>query len=63
MVMRAFADKNGQPRVPLEMVVTDINNKFIQATYDTMRPGMVPPQPGDYVEPVLRTVPAPAPPR
>jgi hypothetical protein len=62
MVMRAFADKNGQPRTPVEMVVTDINGRLIQATYDTMIPGVVPPKPGDYVEPV-RQGPTPAPAR
>jgi hypothetical protein len=62
MVMRVFADKNGQPRKPVEMVVTDLNGRFIQATYDTMQPGVVPPQPGDYVEPV-RQGPTPAPAR
>jgi len=57
-VLHIFADKNAQPRSPVEMVVTDTNGRFIQATYDTLKPGIVLPQVGDFVEP---NAPSPSP--
>ncbi|GAC1598167.1 MAG: hypothetical protein NVS3B28_30100 [Candidatus Velthaea sp.] len=57
-VLRDFADKDTRPRPELELVISDINGKVIQAVWNPQAPGVVPPKAGDYVEPARAVSPA-----
>ncbi|GAC1406965.1 MAG: hypothetical protein NVSMB64_13240 [Candidatus Velthaea sp.] len=59
-VMRDFADKDSRPRPELELVISEVNGKLIQAVWNPQTPGLAAPKIGDYVEPVR--APASAPP-
>jgi hypothetical protein len=60
-VMTIFADKDGNARPPVELVITEASTREIQATFDTRAKGFVMPHVGDYLEPLGASTPAPVP--
>jgi len=58
-IMRTFADKDGNERPYLELVITEVNSQAIQATFDRRAKGFVMPHVGDYLEPLGAPTPAP----
>ncbi|MFN2459776.1 MAG: hypothetical protein ABR591_03660 [Candidatus Velthaea sp.] len=59
--LRDFADKNAQPRAVIDLVVTAITGRLVQAVYNSAAAGGAAPHIGDYVEPAVAPAPAPAP--
>lgn|GEM_PF-1939300 len=59
-IMRTFADKDGNERPYLELVITEVTSQGVQATFDRRAKGFVMPHVGDYLEPLGAPTPAPA---
>jgi hypothetical protein len=60
-ILRTFADKDGNERPYLELVITEVSTQEIQATFDRRAKGFVMPHVGDYLEPLGAPTPGPAP--
>jgi hypothetical protein len=60
-IMQTFADKDGNERPYLELVITEVSSQEIQATFDRRAKGFVMPHVGDYLEPLGAPTPGPAP--
>jgi hypothetical protein len=59
-ILRTFADKDGNERPYLELVVTEVSSQSIQASFDRRMKGFVMPRVGDYLEPLGAPTPTPA---
>jgi hypothetical protein len=59
-IMQTFADKDGNERPYLELVITEVSSQEIQATFDRRAKGFVMPHVGDYLEPLGAPTPGPA---
>jgi len=60
-ILQTFADKDGNERPYLELVITEVSTQEIQATFDRRAKGFVMPHVGDYLEPLGAPTPGPAP--
>jgi hypothetical protein len=61
-VVQVFANKDGVARPLVELVITDVTRREIEATFNSRAPGFVMPQIGDFIQPAgLPAVASPSP--